>query len=154
MREYRWAIATAAAALTLAVLGGLVGDGDALACPDWPLCRGSPLPALTGAVLAEQGHRIVALGVAVLTAVLAALVVRNRSDPGLRKLAVAAVALVGLQVALGALTVVFGLPTLARLGHLVTAMAFFAVVVHLAIRLRPAPGGPAAGRHPAGPVRP
>jgi heme A synthase len=140
MREYRLTVLTAAFALALAVIGGLVDPGEAsLACPDWPLCNGRVLPSLSGAVLVEHGHRIVALAVAVLTAIVAALVVRNRSDRGLRRLAFAAVALVGAQAALGALTVVFGLPVAARLAHLATAMTFFAVVVHLAARLRPAP---------------
>lgn len=145
MREYRLAVVTAALALALAVVGGLVDGAGTLACPDWPLCQGRALPELTGDVLAEHGHRVAALAVAILTAVLAALVVRNRAEAGLRRLAIAAVALVALQAALGAITVVFGLPTLARLGHLATAMAFFAVLVHLALRLRPtsAAGAPA-----------
>jgi heme A synthase len=137
MREYRFAVVTAVAALALAVIGGLVEPAGGLACPDWPLCQGQVLPALSGAVLVEHGHRIAALVVAVLTAVVAGLVVRNRTDPGLRRLAVGAVALIAAQAALGAITVVYGLPTLARVGHLVAAMAFFAVVVHLALRLRP-----------------
>jgi cytochrome c oxidase assembly protein subunit 15 len=142
MREYRLAVLTAVAALALVVVGGLVDpDGGALACPDWPLCRGEALPSLTGRVLVEHGHRLAALAVAVLTAALAALVLRNRADPGLRRLAVAAAALVALQAALGAVTVVFGLPLLARLGHLATAATFFAVVVHLALRLRPGATG-------------
>jgi heme a synthase len=139
MREYRLAVATAFAAVALIVIGGLVDPAGApLACPDWPLCRGEALPALSGRVLVEHGHRIVALGVAALTAAVAALVLRHRRDPSLRRLAVAAVALVAAQAALGALAVVFALPLAARLGHLVTAMLFFAVVVHLALRLRPA----------------
>lgn len=147
MREYRIAVSAAVVALLLAVVGGLVApQGGALACPDWPLCNGSALPALTGAVLVEHGHRIVALALAVLTAVLAALVVRRRDDPAARALAVTAVALVALQAALGALTVVFGLPVLARLAHLATAMTYFAVVVLLAARLRPAGAAPQAAR--------
>jgi cytochrome c oxidase assembly protein subunit 15 len=140
MREYRLAVATALAALALAVIGGLVDPGGApLACPDWPLCQGEALPALTGRVLVEHGHRIAALVVAALTVGVAALVMRNRDDPALRALAVAAVTLVGAQAVLGAIAVVWALPLVARLGHLVTAMLFFAVVVHLAARLRPGP---------------
>lgn len=139
MRAFPLAVLTAVAALVLVVIGGLVDPGSgALACPDWPLCQGEALPAMTGRVLVEHGHRIAALAVAVLTAVLAAVVVRNHPDASLRRLALAAVALVGLQAALGALAVLFGLPTAARVGHLVVAMVFFAVVVHLALRLRPA----------------
>lgn len=145
MREYRLALLTAAAALALAVMGGLVdGGGAPLACPDWPLCRGEAFPALTGRVFVEHGHRLAALVVAGLTVVLAALVTRTRQDPALRALAIAAVTLVAVQAMLGAVAVVWALPVLARLGHLVTAMLYFAVVVHLALRLRPA--APAVSR--------
>ncbi len=139
MREYRLAILTAASALALAVIGALVDpEGAALACPDWPLCRGEALPSPTGRVLVEHGHRVVALAVAALTATLAVTVLRRRAEPALRRLAVGAVALVLVQAALGAANVLLGLPDLARIGHLVVAMAFFAVVVHLALRLRAA----------------
>src|SRR5512133_3846741 len=143
MREYRLAVVTAAAALVLAAIGGLVEGSPVLACPDWPLCQGSPLPDATRPVLVEQGHRLAALAVAVLTVVLAALVMRTRADAGIRRLALAAVGVVSVQAALGAITVVFGLPTLARLAHLATAMTFFALVVPLAARLRPSPGAAA-----------
>jgi heme a synthase len=146
MREYYLAVVTALAALALTVIGGLVDPGDApLACPDWPLCQGEVVPTLTGRVIIEHGHRVAALVVAALTVGVAALVMKNRDDPALRALAVAAVALVGTQAVLGAIAVVWALPLVARLGHLVTAMLFFAVVVHLALRLRPA--APGAAHH-------
>ncbi len=147
MREYRLAVLTAASALALAVIGALVDpEGAALACPDWPLCQGEALPSLTGRVLVEHGHRIVALAVAALTGALAVTVLRRRTDPALHRLALGAVALVLVQAALGAATVLLGLPDVARVGHLAAAMAFFAVVVHLALRLR-------ASATPAAPVR-
>jgi cytochrome c oxidase assembly protein subunit 15 len=139
MREYRLAVVTAMSAVVLAVIGGLVDPGGApLACPDWPLCQGEALPALTGRVLVEHGHRVVALAVAALTVALALAVLRRRTEATPRRLAIAAVALVGAQAAIGAASVLLGLPAVARVGHLVAAMAFFAVVVHLAARLRPA----------------
>ncbi len=145
MREYRLAVLTAASVLALAVIGTL-GDpeGGPLACPDWPLCQGAALPALTGRVLVEQGHRIVALAVAALTAALAVTVFRRRTDPALRRLALGAVALVVVQAALGAANVLLGVPDLARVVHLAAAMAFFAVVVHLALRLRDGAARPVA----------
>ncbi len=143
MREYPLAVVTAVSALALAMIGALVEpQGAALACPDWPLCQGEALPALTGRVLVEQGHRVVALAVAVLTGALALGVLRHRREPALRRLAVAAVALVVVQAAIGAASVLLDVPDLARVGHLAAAMAFFAVVVHLALRLRAAPGAP------------
>ncbi|HET8539424.1 MAG TPA: COX15/CtaA family protein [Anaeromyxobacter sp.] len=137
MREYRLAVLTAVSALALAVIGTLVDpEGAPLACPDWPLCQGEALPALTGRVLVEHGHRLVAVAVAALTIGLAVSVRRRRTDPALRGLALAAVALVVAQAALGAASVLLRLPDVARVAHLVTAMAFFALVVHLAARLR------------------
>ncbi len=147
MREHRLAVATAAAALALIVIGGLVhATGSSLACPDWPLCNGQVFPRMAGGVLFEYGHRIAALAVAVLTAVLAATVVRNRDDPVARRLALGAVALVGAQAALGAIAVVFGLPLAASVGHLAASMAFLALAVTLAFRLGPAAAESAPGR--------
>src|SRR5512139_1796729 len=98
MREYRLAVATAVSALALAVIGALVDpEGAQLACPDWPLCQGEALPALTGRVLVEHGHRVVAFGVGALTLALAVLVYRRRSERGLRRLAGGALALVAAQ---------------------------------------------------------
>ncbi|HEX9307598.1 MAG TPA: hypothetical protein VF894_08915 [Anaeromyxobacter sp.] len=49
MREYRLSVVTAAFALALAVIGGLADPaGASLACPDWPLCNGRALPAMSG----------------------------------------------------------------------------------------------------------
>ncbi len=140
MREYRLAIATAAATFALLVIGGLVHPtGSSLACPDWPLCNGEVFPRMAGGVLYEHGHRLAALAVAVLTAITSYLVFARRRDLELRRLAVAAIALVAVQAALGAITVVLRLPLLVSAGHLAASMAFFALVIYLAHRLRPAP---------------
>jgi heme A synthase len=145
MREYRFAVATAAAAFALIVIGGLVHPtGSSLSCPDWPLCNGEILPPMKGGIAYEQGHRMAALAVAVLTAVLAAFVVRRRTDPQSRRLAVGAVVLVGAEAAVGAIAVVYGLPLLASVSHLALSMAFLAVTVALAFRLGPAASAPAA----------
>jgi heme A synthase len=145
MREYRLALTTATATFALLVIGGLVhATGSSLACPDWPLCGGQVFPAMQGGVLFEHGHRLVALAVAVLTVWTAVEVLRTRKRGPERVLVVAAVALVLVQAALGALTVIFRLPLIASAGHLATSMAFFLVMVILAFRLRP-PSVPARG---------
>jgi heme A synthase len=138
MREYRFAVATAAATFLLLVIGGLVHPtGSSLACPDWPLCNGMFFPPMRGGILYEHGHRLAALAVSVLTVALAVTVFRARREPLLRGLALAAVALVGVQASLGALTVVYRLPLLVSASHLATSMAFFSLVIFLAHRLRP-----------------
>jgi|GEM_PF-29279 len=66
----RLALTAALGTLALITLGGVVTNNDAgLACPDWPLCFGSPFPKLLGGVLLEQGHRYVATLVGLCTVV-------------------------------------------------------------------------------------
>jgi heme A synthase len=138
MREYRFAVATAAATFVLLVIGGLVHPtGSSLACPDWPLCNGMVFPPMQGGILYEHGHRLAALAVAVLTAALAVTVFRARRERDLRWLSLAAVALVGVQAGLGAVTVIFRLPLAVSASHLATSMAFFSLIIVLAHRLRP-----------------
>ncbi len=139
MREYRFATATAAATFLLLVIGGLVHPtGSSLACPDWPLCNGMVFPPMQGGILYEHGHRLAALGVSVLTVALAVVVHLARRERELRWLSLAAVALVGVQASLGAITVVYRLPLLVSASHLATSMAFFSLLLYLAHRLRPA----------------
>lgn len=152
MREHRLAVATAAATFLLLVIGGLVHPtGSSLACPDWPLCNGMVFPPMRGGILYEHGHRLAALSVALLTVALSVMVFRARREYDLRLLSVAAVALVAVQAALGALTVIFKLPLLVSAGHLATSMAFFCLVIYLAHRLRPlTPSAPPVGRRLVG----
>lgn len=145
MAEYRLALATAVSTFALLVIGGLVyATGSSLACPDWPLCYGQFFPPMEGGILFEHGHRLVALLVVALTASLAALVWRRRRASH-RALAVLAVLLVLGQAVLGAATVLLRLPLLVSAGHLATSMAFFSVVVALAVGLHPAAGAAPPG---------
>lgn len=51
-------LTTVGAVYILIVLGGVVSStGSGLACPDWPLCKGQVIPALTVDVLIEYTHR-------------------------------------------------------------------------------------------------
>ncbi len=149
MRAYRFPVAVAAVVATFALLvvGGLVHPtGSSLACPDWPLCNGQVFPAMRGGVLYEHGHRLVALAVVLLTLALAGLVLGTGADRGTRWLAIGAVLLVGVQASLGAITVLLRLPLIVSTAHLATSMAFFALLVALAHRLRPE--GPRAAPAP------
>ncbi len=74
MRPWLRVLAAAAAVLTLLLItvGGLVTNTDSgLACPDWPMCFGTPFPKMVGGVLMEHGHRYLATAVGVVTALLA-----------------------------------------------------------------------------------
>src|SRR5947208_12682052 len=74
----RFAAATAVATFLLLLVGGLVNPtGSSLACPDWPLCYGSPFPPMVGGILYEHSHRLLATGVGLLTVVLAVLLFRD-----------------------------------------------------------------------------
>jgi heme A synthase len=138
MREYRFAVATAAATFLLLVIGGLVHPtGSSLACPDWPLCHGLVFPPMRGGIFYEHGHRLAALAVSLLTVALAVVVHRARRQRALRWLSLGAVLLVGVQAALGAVTVIYRLPLVVSASHLATSMAFFSLLLHLAHRLRP-----------------
>jgi protoheme IX farnesyltransferase len=134
-----FAIFTAASTFILLIVGGLVhGTGSSLACPDWPLCHGQFLPKMENGVLYEHSHRLVAGTVALLTCVLGVWIFLDRHRRALRPLAVAAPLMVLAQAVLGGLTVLYKLPKPITLSHLVLSMAFFSVLLVIAVRTRPA----------------
>jgi heme A synthase len=58
---------SAVAVYILIVLGGIVSStGSGLACPDWPLCQGQVIPALTLSVIIEFTHRVLTIVVTIL----------------------------------------------------------------------------------------
>src|ERR1019366_5817490 len=94
LRLDRLAIGAVGATLALMTLGSVVhGTGSSLACPDWPLCHGSALPAMTGGVRFEHSHRLAAAAVVVLTLALAA-ATRRRVGGVEKRLAFAACGLI------------------------------------------------------------
>jgi len=119
------AVATAVVTYALVVLGGVVRvSGSGLGCPDWPLCHGRPYPPLELHAIIEYSHRTTASLTSllvVLTAAVALTVWRKRRDIVIP--ATAALLLLILQVALGAITVRLELPPIIVLAHLATAMA-------------------------------
>jgi protoheme IX farnesyltransferase len=133
-RRHRYTVLVAAATVVLLAAGGLVtSTGSGLAVPDWPLSFGRLLPEMTGGVLFEHGHRLVAAGVGLLTVVLAGWFARREPRPWVRRLAWAALAAVVVQGLLGGLTVLLRLPLAVSVAHACLAQAFFAIVVLLTL---------------------
>jgi protoheme IX farnesyltransferase len=153
LRRLAWT--GAALALGLIVLGGVVRiTGSGMGCGDhWPRCDGEWFPPLDLPTLIEIGHRWVAALVSLL--VLAVAIVawrRHRDAPALRTPALLALALLVIQVLLGAVTVKLSLPPWVIITHLANAMILLAVLMTVALRAGD-PDGPApprlVARHPA-----
>ena len=165
LRRLAWV--TAFFTFDLIVFGGFTRLADAgLGCPDWPGCyaKANPLMAATDIRNAEaliptgpvtmtkawieMIHRFLAMGVGVLIIVLLAWSVvrwrRNASDassarPASPRLALALLALVCTQGALGAWTVTMKLQPIIVTTHLLLGMTLLAMLVWHALRLGSAP---------------
>ncbi len=118
----------AVCAYLLIVLGAIVRiTGSGMGCGDhWPLCNGHLFPPLSdlGTVI-EWSHRLVALLVSVLVTALAVYAWRLRGTTA----AYAALALLVIQVLLGAVTVKLALPPWTVVLHLGTAMLLLAALL-------------------------
>jgi heme A synthase len=136
MLEHRFAQLVAACTFLLLIIGGTVNPtGSSLACPEPTLlCHGQFLPKMTGGVLYEHGHRLVAMTVGLLQIALTYLLIRRRRMPGLAWLTLG---LVIAQGALGAVTVGYKLPWFVSTAHLLLGMSYFATLLYIAWRTRP-----------------
>jgi protoheme IX farnesyltransferase len=140
-----------AATYALIVLGGVVRiTGSGLGCgDDWPLCNGRLVPPLDLPTLIEYGHRVAAALVSGLAVAVAAVAwLRHRREPRLLRPAVVALALLVLQVLLGAVTVKLELAAWSVILHLGNAMLLLGAFLLAAIRASTDRGGPPD--HPAG----
>jgi heme A synthase len=142
------AVGAAVLAVALAVLGSWVRiNGAGMTCPDWPLCRGSLVPALIGGVVLEWTHRAIALtvGFVIIAAFVAGWRVRREIAAVVPTL-FALVAIFVLQVAVGGITIHEANSPRSVVLHWAVAMALLATLVVLAMLavLAPRPGsGPA-----------
>ncbi len=132
-RVFRFSLLTVLSTWILLIIGGLVNPmGASMACPDWyffPTCNGQVLPEMTGGVLFEHGHRLVASLVGIFTLLLAVSCWRSKLvDRPTKWLAFLALLLVVLQGTLGGITVLLNLSTVVSTLHLACAMLFFFAV--------------------------
>ena len=131
---HRYALLVAAATAVLLFVGGLVtSTGSAMAVPTWPLDFGTLFPRMTGGVLFEMGHRLVAGTVALLTVALAVWLWLAESRSWVRWLGVVAAVTILLQAVLGGLTVLLRLPLALAISHAGVAQVMFCLNVTLAL---------------------
>jgi len=139
-RDVTLAWTAAASTYLLIVLGAVVRiTGSGMGCgDDWPVCHGRLVPSLADvATLIEWSHRLVAAIVSILVAALAVITWwRRRRGDAVGRAGYLALALLILQVLLGAVTVKLELPPWSVILHLGTAMVLLAVLLYAAL------GGP------------
>jgi cytochrome c oxidase assembly protein subunit 15 len=143
----------AAAAVFLLVAGGMVtSTSSGMAVPDWPLSYGRWLPAMTGGVFYEHGHRVVASGVGLLILIMAFWTQFDEARPGVRRLAWWTLLAVSLQGVLGGVTVFLNLPVAVSAAHATLGQTVFCLLVIMADLLGDGAAA-AAGERPAGRLR-
>ena len=135
-RLVTFAALVAALAWALMTVGAYVRVSDSgLGCPDWPACHGQ-LVAGGHHALIEQVHRWIVTVLSVALVVLAALVYRLRR--GERRVTTAmtiTLALLGLQVVLGGVTVLLNNVSWTVVLHYGAAAALLAAVLLVVVRL-------------------
>ena len=137
-RLHKYALLVAFCTLMLVLAGASVTSTESsLSVPDWPLSYGQILPEMTGGVLFETGHRLVAKMVGFLVIILAIWIQRVDQRAWVRKLGWTALGVVCLQGLLGGLTVLFLLPKPVSISHACLAQLFFSLVVTIALVTSP-----------------
>jgi cytochrome c oxidase assembly protein subunit 15 len=126
-------LSVAALVYSQAALGAYVRHLDAgLACPDFPACLGRAIPSfLGGAVLVHYSHRLVGYLILLTALAMYLFVRRDPRQRGNRGLAASFLALVAVQVGVGALVVLSKLNYLAAALHLAVALGMLSLLGHL-----------------------
>ena len=131
---HRYAILVAVCTLLLVLAGASVTSKEAgLSVPDWPLSYGQVIPNMTGGVLFETGHRMIAGVVGILTIILAIWIAYVEKRAWMRRLGGAAVSLIVAQALLGGATVLMLQPPPVSVAHACLAQLFFSVTVAIAV---------------------
>jgi heme A synthase len=124
------ALAALFSTILLIAMGSIVRvTGYGLGCPDWPLCYGRVIPpAMTGAWV-EFTHRLLGAATSLQIILVALFAWRNyRDQPWVFRPAILAVALLGLQIALGGLHVIFEIPPATGWIHTGVAMMIVGLI--------------------------
>jgi cytochrome c oxidase assembly protein subunit 15 len=130
-RRLAW-LAIAALALVM-MLGNIVSaTGAGLGCPDWPLCHGRFIPPGGTEIWIEFRHRLAVPLFSVLLVATAVLTLRRAESGTLRRIAIALLVLLGVQILLGGITVKLGLSAPISTVHLVTALTILAGLLTIA----------------------
>ena len=134
----RLSLATVIVTYLLVVAGGVVRvTGSGLGCgvtgQDWPVCHGGLVPPPDLATLIEFNHRMFATASTILIGLLCLVAwLRYRHDSRLTVASSAAVVLLIVQIALGAITVEMKLPGEVVMIHLANALILLGVLVYIA----------------------
>jgi heme A synthase len=151
-------LAGAFVAFALAMLGSWTRiNGAGMTCPDWPLCRGSVVPALHGGVVLEWLHRLLAFFETFVVAALVVTGLRLRmAIPAFGPIVLVLAAVFVLQVLVGGATIFLANSPLSVMIHWGTATLLLAVLGWLAVAAfapdPPVASQPSPSEHGVGPL--
>ena len=124
--------------LALLFLGSVVhATESSLACPDWPTCFGTMVPAMEGGVFWEHLHRLVAGGLVLMFGLATWLAWRSAERRWIIRACWAGIALLIVQSVFGGLTVIWELPDAVSTTHLGLAFLFLTLAAVLAAATSP-----------------
>jgi protoheme IX farnesyltransferase len=142
---HKLTLLTAVLTYFLVIVGNIVRiTGSGLGCPDWPFCYGYLLPSANSKAIIEMAHRYFAGIVSILIGAIALLHFRWRLHERFFKLCTLTLAVLAVQILLGALTVWSLLHEWSVALHLLCGMATLGctVALHLELRFVDAPATP------------
>jgi heme A synthase len=124
--------------LLLLLLGSVVhATGSSLACPDWPTCYGTMVPAMEGGIFWEHLHRLVAGGLILMWLLTGWLARQEGVSAPVWRGWIAGLVLLLVQAVFGGVTVLLKLPAAVSTTHLALALIFLALSVGLTVATSP-----------------